>query len=664
MKAFRSLFSLVAVLVTPFALQADPPAAWPILHLSAPREVELSGAPGQALERGLARLGQDPYSTEWLLADVSFKVNRIFTNYSGDVSGRFLELASLTHGRHPLPTLVPVSTTIARYQKPDGHFGVDIDLAKPLAKNSPPIPMLWGNARLLVGLVTAAQELKDPHLLAAARKLGDFYVNTAGQLCTSRREAEYRASGTYGDSYTCCYFPAMEGLAMLSQATKDKRYLEQAQRIAEMFWKFDALPIDHSHGNLCAWRSILLLYESTGDRTYLDRARAKWSAAVKGGFVWPIGGIGEHWYPSYSVDEGCSESDWLRFNLDLWRWTGQTRYLDMAERLLENQYPLNQYVNGGYGCSHFEGDASGPMAIDKAPEEWPFCCSFHGPLGLHFLKAYLAAGSDQGIYVNFPYSFTAPVKAGGAPWRLAVTTTSDPAQGQLKMSIDLAPQQTTSPRPVTLWVRCPSGTSLIGLSRETGDGIELSRPERGYIPISRECKKRERFTLTLQTSRSVEGRRFQAVPLQAGKTVRLRDVSLLRGAKVLTLSRAPSSGRAILLALVDEAGRLTFLKDTQGNDTTVALPSLEAASGQILAALGSGRPLAVQPLPQAWSRHRLALAHDLVVVPEQTIPAAIRTRFAERARETALASSGPFFGSNLETRPGPLAGQPELEIPS
>ena len=71
---------------------------------------------------------------------------------------------------------------------------------------------------------------------------------------------------------------------MLYRATKDDRYLKQAQRMAEFFTKFDALPIDHSHGNLSAWRGILQLYEITGDRKYLDRARAKWDLAVKGGY--------------------------------------------------------------------------------------------------------------------------------------------------------------------------------------------------------------------------------------------------------------------------------------------------------------------------------------------------------------------------------------------
>ncbi len=386
------------------ALAAGPAASWPAVTLPPARDVTLSGPLGEALQRGVARLAKPPYTEPWLRADVSFEVNRIFTNYSGDVSGRFLELASLTSpaGQLSPPTLVPLLKTIARFQKPDGHFGVAVDLNKPLPRNAPPIPMLWGNARLLVGLVTAARQFHDAELLASARRLGDFYVHSADQLCSPAREADYRSSGTGGDGYTCCYFPAIEGLAMLYRATNDDRYLKQAERMAEFFTKFDCLPIDHSHGNLCAWRGILDLYEITANRTYLDRAAAKWDAAVKGGFVWPLGGVGEHWYVSFPGDEGCSESDWLRFSLDLWRFTGQTRYLDVAERLLQNQYATNQCPNGGYGMAHLDGDAAGPVAAIEKIEEWPFCCSFHGPLGLHFLKRLPGRRQRAGRLRQFP----------------------------------------------------------------------------------------------------------------------------------------------------------------------------------------------------------------------------------------------------------------------
>ena len=90
------------------------------------------------------------------------------------------------------------------------------------------------------------------------------------------------ATGNGGDGYTCCYFPAIEGLALLYRATHEGRYLQQAERMAEWFAGFDTLPINHSHGNLCAWRGILELYDITGKRAYLDRALAKWETGRAG----------------------------------------------------------------------------------------------------------------------------------------------------------------------------------------------------------------------------------------------------------------------------------------------------------------------------------------------------------------------------------------------
>ena len=453
---FAGLALTLWLLLAP-ARADDSPGGWPPVRLPGPRDVTLSGPLGHSLAQGLARLAKPPFSEQWLRADISFEVGRIYNNYSGDVSGRILELGTLTSSpARPQPATLPaLLKTVPRYQKADGHFGVEVDLKKPLLKTAPPILMLWGNARMLVGLVTAAEQFHDAELLASARRLGDFYVSLGRPVCAPEREAEYRASGTDGEGYACCYFPAIEGLAMLDRATHDDRYLKQARRMAEFFRKFDALPIDHSHGNLCAWRGILLLYDITGQRDYLDRARAKWDAAMQGGFIWPVGGVGEHWYVSFGIDEGCSEADWLRLCLDLWRFTGETRYLDAAERLLVNQYATNQCPNGGYGTRHFDSDAAGPFAVAGWFAEAPFCCDFHGPLGLYFLKSYLAAGSPRGVLVNFPFDFTAPVAAGGRDWLVKVRTQADVVQGRTTIEIELAPQGNAASAKTTLWLRMP-----------------------------------------------------------------------------------------------------------------------------------------------------------------------------------------------------------------
>jgi hypothetical protein len=202
-------------LVVPLALWLFSPRAvgavpgtdkpWPAIVLADPKDVALGGAWGAALVRGVERLAREPYTTEeWLLADITDKIRRYPNNYSGDVPGRYIELAVLTSAGQPFspPLVSNVLAALPGLQKPDGHFGVDLDLAKPTDATSPLYPMLWGNGRLLIGLPVAARATGDPRLWEAARRLGDFYVNSAAQLCSPAREAEFRATGTYGVGYT------------------------------------------------------------------------------------------------------------------------------------------------------------------------------------------------------------------------------------------------------------------------------------------------------------------------------------------------------------------------------------------------------------------------------------------------------------------------------
>ncbi|HOZ45556.1 MAG TPA: glycoside hydrolase family 127 protein [Candidatus Hydrogenedentes bacterium] len=624
------LCSLVGIigqgLAVSLAASADSPDSWPEVVLPNPRDVELRGPLADALRRGVARLDMVPYTVEWIMADLSFEVDRRYTNFSGDVSGRFIELAMLTSppGHPSPPTLAPVLAAIARdrnsqFQKADGHFGVDIDLAQELVEDSPPLCLLWGNARLLVGLIACAQECGDPEVLAAAKRLGDFYVATAAQLCSPEREAEYRASGTWGHSYTCDYFPAIEGLAMLYRATEDGRYLEQAQRMAEFFTKFDALPNDHSHGNLSAWRGILQLYEITGDSSYLERAKAKWDAAVAGGFVWPIGGIGEQWRVFYRAGETCSEADWLRFCLDLWRFTGDTRYLDIADRLLHNQYPVSQCDTGGYGDLYFDGDAdAGPISAIGSLEA-DYCCCFAGPLALHFLKSYLAVGSERGVYVSLPFDFTSSVKAGGRDWRVAVTTSMDTWNGEACIYVSLAPEEGSLDAPTTLWLHVPDWAFGVKQVSMAGEDITPVIDD-GYLRVDRTFRAGESLVVTLDTGLTLEGRRFQKIVPKAGETARFRDVSVLTGPRILSATMPKStSGRLTILATIDASGQLGFPGRNPHEFDTVSLPSTDIDGTELDAAIQSAPAISLRPWSRIWPEHRDVLAFDVIVVPADTM---------------------------------------------
>jgi DUF1680 family protein len=464
-------FLLSLLIVASLPAKPETQSAWSRPVLPESTQVEMGGVWGAALARGEARIGQDPYSERYLLADLNFDMNRSFTNYSGDISGRYLELASRSSPpRQPPPvTLSEVMHKIPLLQKPDGHFGADIDWNAPIDFNLPftqakMMPTMWGNGRILLGLIAAYQRFHSPDMLEAARKLGDFYVNVAAdRFCDPQRVAEYRKSPGYAGAYVTCVYQGVAGLVQLYRVTHDDKYLKVAERMADFHEEFDTLPVEHSHGSISVHEALLMLYEDTSDVKYLRRVVNRWDAEVSGGYVNPAGGVLEKLQVSFNRDEGCAESDWLRLNLLLWRDTGQTRYLDMAERLLWTEYLANQWADGGYGHRFITTDAQGAYGFGLRSEEALWCCNFHGPLGLLELKSYLAAGSPAGIYYNFPVDFTSPVTVGNQAWTVSSKSLPSTEGAPVRCEVALT-GNAAAEAGVPLWVRVPGWADNVAIT--------------------------------------------------------------------------------------------------------------------------------------------------------------------------------------------------------
>jgi len=619
---------------------------WNKPTLSDASKTRMYGLMGTAYQRGVDRLSHNPYTVDWLMSDITFKVKRIFTNYSGDVSGRFIELGSLLsrpNKLYPATTLPEVLQEVSKYQKPDGHFGVDIQTGSLIKTNDKVVTMLWGNARILVGLVTASKKFNDQRLLESAKRLGDFYVNTADWLCNPAREAEYKATGTAADSYLVGYFPAIESLAMLYKETNDKRYLDMAERIAAFFYQFDGLPLNHSHGNLSAWRGILDLYNITGKSGYLQKTIAKWKDAVSRGYVWSIGGVGEHWYVDYRGSEGCSESDWLRLNLDLWKYTGQTSYLDMAERLLENQYIQDQTANGGYGMRHFDVIPDvGPIGTFGGVNEWDFCCSFHGPLGLYFFKEYLASSNGNNIYINFPYSYNTQLTSAGNTWNISSASDSlFNISGEKKVKISVTPAGTSSSgQKLKVYMRMPVWAGSVRVNNQPA-----RKAIDGYFLISDKVSGTSEFTVAFKASPFIESRKFAKELPIVNKISTFKDVSLVLGSELLYEYPARNNSLSNLLVLQGTDGQIKMLKDADGSFASVQMPRLDTDRSKIIEALRTAKKTSLMAWPVPGLR-RTAFSYNLVVIPEKMLPASEIKKFTNRIKGAEI----PHYGCSLEKK--------------
>ena len=398
-----------------------------------PPRVALGGEVGDAAAACAARFRSAPFdSLSWLRADLTGErvsefdgqwghvMSRPFKQYSGDISGRFIEIMAMD-SRGDLavhPAFRGLLEEVPKRQRPGGYFcssGV-IDWQQPIdyakegsaADGGRMMPALWGNSRLLCGLVEAMRAFPaDAAIAGAARGLGDFYVTMLPRFNDPGRIAEYTSAGSYAAGYVTCWFPAMEGLVKLSVLTGESKYLEAAKAIADFYRRFDRLPIDHAHGMLCNQVSLLLLFEATREAGYLARVEQRWDELVEGGYINPAGGILEKCHVRFERDEGCAIADWLRLNLALGRVTGKARYWAMAERTLHNHLLQNQTPKGGFGHRHILCDEEGAWGFEGRIEESTWCCTYHGELGFINLRNHLLARAGGLLACNFALDFTA-----------------------------------------------------------------------------------------------------------------------------------------------------------------------------------------------------------------------------------------------------------------
>lgn len=403
----------------------------------------LQGEIGAAEKLSIQRYKTEPFTNvPWLRADLSFEEKRIFTNYSGDISGRFLEvMAALAKGNTKYhPSIEPLIEAAVTLQRPDGHYGdpdIDWDGSVDLQESSSTgkvLPALWGNGRIFCGLIDMYQATGDPRLLQSAEKLGDFYVNICRRFTDTKRISEFtgfsekeinehlaRCEGgeltllpareeTHAAGYVTCFFPGMEGLTKLYIITKNKKYLETAEKMAGFYRLFDVPDTTHAHGMLCCHYAFLLLYQETGNDDYLKRVEQRWETLTSNGVVCPFGGTSEAARLHFHHDEGCALADWLRVNLKLFEITKKARYLEIAERLIHNQYLANEWSNGGFGHRHIFCDNGGIYGLGPNAAEAVWCCNYHGTMGFLNFKKYLASVDSDALTLHFALDFDASLQ--------------------------------------------------------------------------------------------------------------------------------------------------------------------------------------------------------------------------------------------------------------
>lgn len=370
---------------------------------------ELEARQQLILER-LTSPGFPEYTPEFVLADVRLDPDypRLYDSFSGDISGRYIEALALSPTKDTA-RLADLVRELLRHQREDGRFG-DPSVSFTAAEiGKPHMALLWGNGRLLVGLLTYHAAHGGAEVLASARRLGDFLLQVRQDCAAVEVAARLEGLGAHG---LICFTQLIEGLVLLGQATGDERYFDAAREIAP------SLPprgIQHTHGYLSTLRGIVMLHDATGDHTLLEAAEGKFQELLQSPDYVVYGGVLEffgaetHGISQEDLvklhaldnkppqDEGCSEADFVRLALQLWRATGKSEHLERAERCLLNHFFFNQFHSGDFG--HRVLSHRGFRPSDNPGKAW-WCCNMHGLRTFPDVASAIIAADEEGIRIN------------------------------------------------------------------------------------------------------------------------------------------------------------------------------------------------------------------------------------------------------------------------
>jgi len=365
--------------------------------------ISVTGEMGERIERSMAhlkRLDADDMRREFVEPDAAWHWG---ADYMGRWIGTVALLGQLTGDDHPVGA---VARELIGYQREDGSFGSygdDHDFQE-----------WFGMGRGLVGLLDYHSVTHDEEALESARRLGDYYVEHYPEV---------------GGLQIECYANALEGLVRLALLTGDDRYLQTARRVADtstpvqqiwasMSFGYRGLrtPVAGAvHCHLLAGRGLLDLFEVTGETRYLGAVHALYEHLVSESFS-VNGAVGE-FLMGAEESETCSDADWLRLNLQLWRITGEVRYMDMAEHVLLNAIFFDQAETGAF-C-YRRGIQGRPGASFDA------CCSSHGPRAMVEALRYAFAGEPESLTVNLFLDATGQVLVGDEPVGVETVTWQD-----------------------------------------------------------------------------------------------------------------------------------------------------------------------------------------------------------------------------------------------
>jgi DUF1680 family protein len=324
---------------------------------------------------------------------------------------------------------------------------------------------LSGHGWLISGLVEHALLTNDPrHLRTAERMVDGLVLPLRGRVQAYPKSPDQRTfdGHIYGTSTNVsggwrlstdigCAFISLEGLVRVAHATgrADLREL-----IAEMHAAFESIDLvavsAQLHASLTAARMFLQHHAACPNPALLATARRVYDLFRRTAITENYANY--NWFRRPTWTEPCAIVDALILATELFRQTGEARYLDDAHHIYFNALGFAQKPHGGFGCDSCLGAEATflyPIMFDVVG-----CCNMRGSLALTHLVDYAYLAGPDALMVPFFFDSTARIPFADGQIDVRQQTTY-PTGGQVQLTI----QSTTAPSAKTIRLFVPPWTA-------------------------------------------------------------------------------------------------------------------------------------------------------------------------------------------------------------
>ncbi len=457
----------------------------------------------------------------------------------GEQPGKWIESSILTAERtHDTALATKTRAMLARViasQEPGGYIGITAADIR-----TPEKPLRGMDAYELYflqhALLTGYEDWHDTKSLDAARRLGDYFIQTIGpgkaefwpskdrypdNMGKTLKGTQHSDIAGHSIHYSWEGTLLIDPMMRLYQLTGEKKYLDWCRWVVSRidvwsgwnaFSKLDSvaggtLPVNkiqpyvHAHTFQMNFLGFLRLYQATGDTSYLSKVEGAWRDVNKRQ-TYITGGVsvGEHYERDYikpltgEMIETCSTMSWLQLSqylLDLAGADGRP-YADEMEKLIWNQVFAEQTIDGDGNRYFTPPNGFKPSGYFRA--DGPDCCTSSGHRLLSMLPGFIyATGSYEHtpiVYVNQYIASTAniPLSKGGTTE--LVQTGSYPQGDKVVITVNPA-----TPIRFSLYLRTPAWCDDPVLLVNGQVSPIIKQPY--YMPVTRVWKKGDRIELRL-----------------------------------------------------------------------------------------------------------------------------------------------------------------------